>query len=58
MAERAGYGSVKVGAAFFAWLSATGMGIIRTALLAAAGTAVTTTRSTASASAHNRERRD
>ncbi|MFM6850181.1 MAG: hypothetical protein ACKOVB_13885 [Terrabacter sp.] len=39
-AEREEYGGVKVGAAFFGWLSATGMGIILTALLAAAGSAV------------------
>ena len=39
-AERAEYGGVKVGAAFFGWLSATGMAIILTALLAAAGSAV------------------
>ena len=38
--ERAEFGGVKVGAAFFGWLSATGMAIILTALLAAAGSAV------------------
>jgi hypothetical protein len=34
------YGGVKVGAAFFGWLTALGMAVILTALLAAVGTAV------------------
>jgi len=39
-AEQERYGGVKVGAAFFGWLSATGMAVLLTALLVAAGTAV------------------
>lgn len=38
--ERARFGGVKVGSAFFGWLAATGMTVILTALLAGAGTAV------------------
>src|SRR6185312_7118284 len=34
------YGGVKVGSAFFGWLTATGTAVLLTALLAAAGTAV------------------
>ncbi|MFR0636577.1 hypothetical protein RF641_01160 [Arthrobacter sp. LS16] len=34
------YGGMKIGSAFFGWLSATGMGVVLTALVAAAGTAV------------------
>ena len=34
------HGGVKVGSAFFGWLTATGMAVLLTALLAAAGTAV------------------
>ncbi|WP_342803854.1 hypothetical protein [Luteipulveratus flavus] len=37
---RARYGGVKVGAAFFGWLTATGTALLLTALLAAGGTAV------------------
>lgn len=39
-AEEAEYGGVKPGAAFFGWLTATGMAVLLTALLAAAGTAL------------------
>jgi len=39
-AEQASYGGVKPGAAFFGWLSATGMSVLLTALLVAAGAAV------------------
>jgi hypothetical protein len=39
-AERAEFGGMKIGAAFFGWLTAAGMGIILTAVLAAAGSAV------------------
>lgn len=39
-AEAAEYGGVKPGAAFFGWLTATGMSVLLTALLAAAGTAL------------------
>lgn len=38
--EEAEYGGVKVGAAFFGWLTAMGMSVLLTALLAAAGTAL------------------
>jgi hypothetical protein len=38
--EREQFGGVKVGAAFFGWLTATGMAVLLTALLAAAGVAV------------------
>jgi amino acid transporter len=39
-AEREQFGGVKLGAAFFGWLTATGMALLLTAALAAAGTAV------------------
>lgn len=39
-AEKAEYGGVKVGSAFFGWLTAMGMAVLLTALLAAAGTAL------------------
>lgn len=38
--EREEHGGVKVGAAFFGWLTATGMAVLLTALVAAAGAAV------------------
>ena len=38
--EREQYGGVKIGAAFFGWLTATGTAVLLTALLAAAGVAV------------------
>ncbi|MCZ2403050.1 hypothetical protein IV498_07600 [Paenarthrobacter sp. Z7-10] len=38
--EKESYGGVKVGSAFFGWLTATGMAVLLTALVAAAGTAV------------------
>jgi hypothetical protein len=38
--EKEEHGGVKVGSAFFGWLTATGMAVLLTALLAAAGTAV------------------
>jgi hypothetical protein len=38
--EREQHGGVKVGSAFFGWLTATGTAVLLTALLAAAGTAV------------------
>jgi hypothetical protein len=38
--EREEHGGVKVGAAFFGWLTATGMTVLLTALLAAAGAAI------------------
>jgi hypothetical protein len=38
--ERERYGGVKLGSAFFGWLTATGTGVLLTALLAGAGTAV------------------
>ncbi len=39
-AEREQYGGVKLGSAFFGWLTAMGTAVLLTALLAAAGTAV------------------
>jgi hypothetical protein len=39
-AEREKYGGVKVGSAFFGWLTATGTAVLLTALVAASGTAV------------------
>ncbi len=38
--EEEEYGGIKIGSAFFGWLTATGMSVILTALVAAAGTAV------------------
>ncbi|HKG49769.1 MAG TPA: hypothetical protein VKB14_04980 [Actinomycetales bacterium] len=38
--EKAAFGGVKVGSAFFGWLTATGTAVLLTALVAAAGTAV------------------
>ena len=38
--QREVFGGVKVGSAFFGWLTATGMAVLLTALVAAAGTAV------------------
>jgi hypothetical protein len=38
--EKEEHGGFKVGSAFFGWLTATGMGVLLTAVLAAAGTAV------------------
>lgn len=38
--QREAFGGVKVGSAFFGWLTATGMAVLLTALVAAAGTAV------------------
>jgi hypothetical protein len=39
-AEREQFGGMKFGSGFFGWLTATGMGVILTAILAAGGTAV------------------
>jgi hypothetical protein len=38
--EKEEFGGIKVGSAFFGWLTATGMAVLLTALVAAAGTAV------------------
>lgn len=38
--ERDEHGGIKIGCAFFGWLTATGMAVLLTAVLAAAGTAV------------------
>ncbi|MDQ0674780.1 hypothetical protein QFZ36_002341 [Pseudarthrobacter siccitolerans] len=38
--EKEQFGGIKVGSAFFGWLTATGMAVLLTALVAAAGTAV------------------
>ena len=39
-AEQEEYGGIKIGSAFFGWLTATGTAVLLTALVAAAGTAV------------------
>ena len=39
-AEKEQFGGIKIGSAFFGWLTATGMAVLLTALVAAAGTAV------------------
>ena len=39
-AEKEMYGGVKIGSAFFGWLTATGIAVLLTALVAAAGTAI------------------
>ena len=38
--EKEQFGGIKIGSAFFGWLAATGMAVLLTALVAAAGTAV------------------
>lgn len=38
--EKEAFGGIKIGSAFFGWLTATGMAVLLTALVAAAGTAV------------------
>lgn len=38
--EKEEFGGIKIGSAFFGWLTATGMAVVLTALLAAAGTAI------------------
>ncbi|MEO8556786.1 MAG: hypothetical protein ABI474_08960 [Actinomycetota bacterium] len=38
--QRSRYGGIKIGAAFFGWLTATGTAVLLTAVVAAAGTAV------------------
>ena len=44
--EKDQYGGIKFGSAFFGWLTATGMAILLTALVAAAGTAIAVSTST------------
>jgi hypothetical protein len=44
--EKEEFGGVKIGSAFFGWLTATGMAVVLTALLAAIGTAVGVTTGT------------
>jgi hypothetical protein len=53
-AQREAYGGIKIGAAFFGWLAAVGMAVLLTALLAAAGTAVSVATGTDPAEAANR----
>ena len=48
--EREEHGGVKIGSAFFGWLTATGMAVLLTALAAAAGTAVSVATGNESAS--------
>ena len=38
--EKEQFGGIQIGSAFFGWLAATGMAVLLTALVAAAGTAV------------------
>jgi hypothetical protein len=38
--QRSRYGGIKIGAAFFGWLTATGTAVLLTAVVAAAGSAV------------------
>jgi hypothetical protein len=45
------YGGVKLGSAFFGWLTATGTGVLLTAIVAAAGTAVGVTTGTSAGQA-------
>jgi hypothetical protein len=45
-AQKSRYGGIKIGAAFFGWLTATGTAVLLTAVLAAAGTAVAVATST------------
>ena len=47
------YGGVKVGSAFFGWLTATGTGVLLTAVVAAAGTAVGVATDTSTSEAAN-----
>ena len=49
--EKEMYGGVKVGSAFFGWLTATGTAVLLTALVAAAGTAVGVATNTSAGSA-------
>ena len=53
-AQREAYGGIKIGAAFFGWLAAMGMAFLLTALLAAAGTAVSVATGTDPAEAASR----
>lgn len=46
ISEKEKYGGVKVGSAFFGWLTATGMAVLLTAVAAAAGTAVSVANNT------------
>lgn len=39
-AQKARYGGIKAGSAFFGWLTATGIAVLLTAMVAAAGTAI------------------
>jgi hypothetical protein len=56
--EKDEYGGVKVGLAFFGWLTATGTAVILTAFVAAAGTAVSVATNTDAASATTQATRD
>jgi hypothetical protein len=49
--EKEQYGGIKVGSAFFGWLTATGTAVLLTALVAAAGTAVGVATETSAAEA-------
>jgi hypothetical protein len=53
--EKKRYGGIKWGSAFFGWLTATGTGVILTALVAGAGTAVGVATDTTAADASNED---
>src|SRR4051812_21123029 len=52
--EKERYGGIKVGSAFFGWLTATGTAVILTALLAAVGTGLGLARGTTAGNASNK----
>jgi len=56
--EKEDYGGVKVGLAFFGWLTATGTAVMLTALVAAAGTAVSVATNTDAGSATTQAAQD
>jgi len=57
-AQKDAFGGIKVGSAFFGWLTATGMAVLLTALVAAAGTAVGVATGTDAAKAANDATKD
>jgi hypothetical protein len=56
--EKERYGGIKIGSAFFGWLTATGTAVILTALLAAAGTAMGLASGTGAGDVANRAAQD
>jgi len=57
-AEKEQYGGVKIGSAFFGWLTATGTAVLLTALVAASGTAVAVATNTNVGTATSQASRD